>query len=179
MVREEVSCQGNDLGPEPQGEQRLDQEAHEASGKNRQQKMPEVHFKPRRGEHHDLEGRGGRQHRGKHQRPEFVLLERRVDLRKFFRRQAFAQQNLAAGIADGIDHDAAQSAACRRQEYIEQKPRPVVVHVADKYRVQRHAQEGAVHGGKRQHPPGAEGRKNVLDPLSVSVDKMFDLGQVR
>src|SRR5208282_5171023 len=59
-----------------------------------------------------------------------------------------------------------------------QEPRAVVVNVAHENRIQRHAQKGAIHRRKRQHPPRPQRRKYVLDPLAVSVDKMFDLVQV-
>src|SRR5258707_14082552 len=50
--------------------------------------------------------------------------------------------------------------------------------VPDKNRTKRQAQKRAIHRRKGKHPPGPQRRENVLDPLAVSVDKMFDLVQV-
>ena len=66
----------------------------------------------------------------------------------------------------------------RAQQHVQQELRTIVVDVAHKNRIQRHAQERAIHRRKRQHPPRPQRRKHVLDPLAVSVEKMFDLVQV-
>src|SRR5258708_12495084 len=54
----------------------------------------------------------------------------------------------------------------------------MVVHGADKNRIQRQAKKRAINRRKSKHPPGPQRRENVLDPLAVSVDKIFDLVQV-
>src|SRR5208282_3119492 len=108
VVREKIPGQGHNLRTEPERQQRLNQKAHEASRKNRQQKMREVHLERRRRQHHNLERRGRRQHRRKHQLPEFMVLERRVDFLEALRRKPLAQQHLATRIPDDVENDAAE-----------------------------------------------------------------------
>src|SRR5208283_4622205 len=80
VVREKISRQRHNLRTKPQRQQRLDQKPQKPPRKNRQHKMSQAHLKRRRRQHHNLERRRGRQHRRKHQRQEFMPLERRVNL---------------------------------------------------------------------------------------------------
>src|SRR5208282_1416584 len=177
-VSEKLAGQRHNLRTEPECQQRLNQKTHEPSRKNCQQKTREVHLERRRCQHHNLERRGRRQHCRKHQRPEFMVIEGFMNLLEALRRKPLAQQHLATRIADDVQNDASERRPGRAQQHIHQKPRAVVVNVAHENRIQRQAHERAVHCRKREHPPRPQRRKNVLDPLAVSVDKMFDLVQV-
>ena len=60
----------------------------------------------------------------------------------------------------------------------QQEARAIVVHVTDEYGIERKAHERAVHCRERKHSPRPQRRKEVLDPLAVRVEEMFDPGQV-
>ena len=82
VLPEEHPHQSHNLRSEPQSQQRKHKEAHKSPCEDGRQKVAEPHLKHCRPQHENLERHRRRQHPGKHQRPEFVLLERLVNLLK-------------------------------------------------------------------------------------------------
>ena len=130
MLHHRTAERPYNLRPKPKHKDRQNQKAHEPSQKNRHQEVAKAHFKNGRTQHEDFEGRRWRQHPGKHQRPEFVLLERAMNFQKALLRNPLAQHFLAAQIADDVQRNAAQRGAQRRHRDVKQKPRVVLIDVA-------------------------------------------------
>src|SRR5208282_759424 len=100
-----------------------------------------------------------------------------MDFRESFRGKPLAEQDLAACVPNDVNPNAAERGADCGEQDIKQKARAVVVDVADEDGIERHAEKRAVDGGKREYPPGTKRSEQMLNPVSVGVDKMFDLMQ--
>src|SRR5450631_1504006 len=107
-----------------------------------------------------------------------MLLERRVNLLEPRRRKPLPQQHLATRIPDDVEDNASQRRSSRSQQHIQQKPGAIVINVTHENRIQRQAHERPINRRESEHSPRPQGSKHVLDPLAVSVDKMFDFVQV-
>src|SRR5215470_8293225 len=86
----------------------------EFDGQDREsEEADEAPLEGRRGQHEQLERGWRRQHRGEHDRPEFVALERSMDLREPFFGNALAQESFSAKISDGVNHKTTERGAGR------------------------------------------------------------------
>ena len=108
VLPEHSAGEVHEAGTESQSQKRKHQESHAAPGKNSQQEMTELHFGNRRREHEELKWSRRRQHGGKHQAPERMLIEGFVEFLKALGGDAFSQQLLAAFVADQVNDDASQ-----------------------------------------------------------------------
>src|SRR5512132_2111530 len=104
MMAEEYSQGVNDARPELHDQNSEYEEPYRAPQKNRQNEMADAHFGDRGPEGKDLERRRGRQHRRKHEAPEGMPLERRMQLLKSLWGNALAQQFLPTFIPNHVDH---------------------------------------------------------------------------
>ena len=86
---------------------------------------------------------------------------------------ALDQQYFAAFVADPIDQDAAQRRAECGHHGIEQELSGIRVGVAGDNGVERHAEEGRVHGGKSGDTPDAERLQHREDQQGPFVEEMF------
>jgi len=156
MFAEERPEDVHDIWAELDGQETQHQETHHAAGEDRQKEANEPHLRNCRSQHEQLEGRGRRKHRGKHQAPERMLVERLMNLFEALGRNALAQEFLAALVADDVNYDAAQCRPNRRHQGIQQESAPILVDVAGHDRVHGKAEEGAVDSGHHQHTPYAQ-----------------------
>src|SRR5437016_7345635 len=108
MLAKDISEDVYELRTESQRQDGKHQESHETSGEDGQQKMTELHLRNRRREYKQLEWRGRRQHRRKHQAPKRMSLESLVKPLEPLRRDALAQQLFAALVSDRVYDNAAQ-----------------------------------------------------------------------
>src|SRR5438445_12707740 len=121
VLPEHSAGEVHEAGTESQSQKRKHQESHAAPGKNSQQEMSELHFGNRRREHEELKRSRRRQHGGKHQASERMLIERPVKLLEALGADAFTQQLLPAVVAGQVNDDAAQSRSRRYEHDAHQK----------------------------------------------------------
>ncbi len=178
MLAEECPEGMHDVWAELDGQQTQQQEPHHATRENSKKKANESHLRNRRSQHEQLEGRGRRQHRGKHQAPKRMFVEGRVNLFEALGRDALAEKFLAALVADGVNHDAAQCRSHGRHESVEQESRPVLVDIAGDDRVHGKAEEGAIERGYRQHTPCAQRLQQRPQKCGIAGKDVLDRFQM-
>src|SRR3974377_216047 len=122
MLFEEPSKVRHDLRAEPQHQKRQNKKTNKPSRKDREQKIPELHFKDGGGQNKHLEGRGRRKHAGEHQSPEFVALKRLMDFQKALFRYPLPQYLFPSQISDEVKRNAAQGRSKRCHATEEKHP---------------------------------------------------------
>lgn len=177
MIPEDGSEHVYELGTEFEGEDGEHQETHEAAGENGQQEVRELHLGDGRRQREQLEGSGRRQHCGKHQAPEGMLLESLVKLIKALGGDALPQQLFATQISDAVNHDAAQRRSGGRHEHVQQEPGAILIHVGGNDRVHGQAERSAVEGGDHENPPGAQRLQQPPEERGVAQEYVLDCVQ--
>ncbi len=164
----------DDLRPKPKHQGRQHQKAHEPSQENRHQEVAKAHFKHGRAQHEDFEGSRWREHPRKHQRPEFVLLKRAMDLQKALLRNPLAQYFFASQVTHDVQRNAAQRRTQRRHRDVDQKPRVVFIHVPGNDKIYRHAQQGTVGEGNHKRAPDPKHLHQAQDPSRIARQYVSD-----
>src|SRR5207248_11181157 len=103
-MAEEGSNNIHNSGTKSEYQECKSEEAHHASQKNCQQKMTDTHFCHGGPQCKNFERSWRRQHCGKHQAPEGMLLERIVHFVEALFGHALPQQFLTAFISNCVDH---------------------------------------------------------------------------
>lgn len=174
MALEEGSHEANDLWAEPQRQQRKREEAHTAGKKNRQKKMPEVHFGNSGSQHENLEWHRWRKHSGKHQSPEFVFLKRAVNFFEALRGNALAQDGFATDVSDDVQRNAAQRGPHRSEQHVNEKSRPMLIDIGCHDGIDRHAEQRAVGERDDKDAPYPEHREQAPYPCRVAPQELCD-----
>ena len=153
--------------PEPQREQRKRQKAHESSGKNRREKIPELHFKDSGSKNENLERHRRWQHSWKHQSPELMLLKRAMNPLKSLLRNPLAQHLLAAQISNDVKRNTSQRGPQRSHHHIQQQPPVILINVQRNNCVHWHSQQRRVCERNGEHAPHPQRRQHVQHPRRV------------
>jgi len=158
VMAEQVACHFDELRPELQREQRQNQKADKSSCEDCGQKVAESHFKRSRSEDEEFKRRRRRQHRGEHQRPEFMFFERCVDSAKPLDGQSLPEQHFPARVADQVQDDAADSRSRRCQDHVEEELGRLLVDVPGHDRIHGKPEERCVHSRNHEYAPRAQRR---------------------
>ena len=107
MLLEHSTEMFDDLRAEPQYQNRKYEEADKPTGEDGNHEVAELHLEDRGAQYKHLEWHGRGKHGWKHQRPEFVALERLIDLQKALYRYALAQDLFASKVSNDVQRNAA------------------------------------------------------------------------
>src|SRR5689334_22369590 len=173
MLGEEFRPQCHDLRTKPEHEHSQDEESNQASHKNGQQEMPEVHFEYGRGQCEHFEWKWRRHHGGNHQRPELMPVELIANSFEFCARYPLQQQNLTPSVTDPVKQDA----ACRRpscgQQRIEKRMRAILINVSRNHRIKRYTEESGINSRHGEYCPRAQRLKQRPHESDIARDEMF------
>lgn len=174
MLVNENRCHADDRRPELQYQKREYEESEKPAEKDGEYKVCEFHFEGCGRQREQLERKGRRHHRGKHQGPELMAVEGRSYLVKLGFRNPLCQQGFTAFVPNDIKENAARGRAGGRHHRIKQKARRFLVDIGGNYRIKRYSEKGRVNGCNGKHCPGSERRKQRPYQTRVSQEDVLE-----
>ena len=157
-----------------QDQDRKRAEPDDAAEENGQCVVADAHFGNRGTDREDFEGRGRRQHRGKHETPEGMFFKGRMQLVKPFRGDPLAQQLFSSLVADRVHDQAAERGTGRREQHVQGPPFPIGRDVSADHHIHGQADGAAVQGGGGENTPNAQRLEDRPEKQSVAGEDMLD-----